>query len=116
MWFFAKLVRQYISGKIELFLSFIVELFKNHPFILRKISPRVKTTMEQTKKIVGKTNRIRSLVLLTVRVFVTFVLLVNATFILWHGEGIIAMIEDPTALRFVNVETDESIGYALESF
>ena len=113
MWFFVKLVRQYISGKIEVFLSFVAELVINHPYILRKLSPRVKTKIAQTKTIVGKTNRIRSLIFFTIRVFVTFVLIANATFILWSGEGEIAKIIDTSSARLVNVETGKTLGYAI---
>ena len=87
MWFFLRLVRNYIRGKIESFLFVIAKLFRSHPFVLEKLTPGVTTKIEQTEKIVAKTNRIQYLVIFSARMFIALILLISATSIIWNSQS-----------------------------
>ena len=72
--------------------------------------------MAQTKTIVEKTNRIRNLVFFTARMFLTFVLLLNATYYIWSSEKVMYTYYytsiDPTPMgQSLYDDTNKSSGY-----
>jgi len=105
MWFLKRL-GQYILDKIATILSVVIISFKNHPFIAKRLSPRVVAAMAQVSKIMAKSR----IIWLAVRWGITLYLLATATHILWNSE--VDFARQYTTSGFVIVEVDMKKGVA----